>query len=59
MNHALLALLNPEQAKGEICGANELERRRGLTSELDEMWSYMAKKANPHWLWHAIPPNNV
>ncbi len=23
-------------------------------SELDEMWSYVGKKANPRWLWHAI-----
>jgi insertion element IS1 protein InsB len=33
---------------------DELERRRGLTSEVDEMWSYVAKKRNPRWLWHAI-----
>jgi hypothetical protein len=25
-----------------------------LTSELDEMWSYVGKKAEPRWLWHAI-----
>jgi insertion element IS1 protein InsB len=30
------------------------EQRRGLKSELDEMWSYVGKKANPRWLWHAI-----
>lgn len=23
-------------------------------SELDEMWSYVGKKTNPRWLWHAI-----
>lgn len=22
--------------------------------ELDEMWSYVGKKTNPRWLWHAI-----
>ena len=38
----------------EICRADELEGRRGLTSELDEMWSYVGKKVNPRWLWHAI-----
>ncbi|HEY5864980.1 MAG TPA: IS1 family transposase [Candidatus Tectomicrobia bacterium] len=26
----------------------------GLTSELNEMWSYVGKKAEPRWLWHAI-----
>lgn len=23
-------------------------------SEADEMWSFVGKKANPRWLWHAI-----
>ena len=23
-------------------------------SEMDEMWSYVGKKSNPRWLWHAI-----
>jgi insertion element IS1 protein InsB len=31
-----------------------LEVRRGLSSALDEMWSYVRSKANPRWLWHAI-----
>jgi len=26
----------------------------GLSSEIDEMWSYVGKKANQRWLWHAI-----
>ena len=38
----------------EVCRSEELDRRRGLTSELDEMWSYVRSKANPRWLWHAI-----
>ena len=38
----------------ELCRAEDLALRRGLTSELDEMWSYVGKKANPRWLWHAI-----
>jgi len=38
----------------EICLAEELAQRRGLTSELDEMWAYVARKSNPRWLWHAI-----
>ncbi len=37
-----------------MCRAEELEQRRGLTSELDETWSYVGKKAAPRWLWHAI-----
>ena len=54
MNHGVLASLNPEQVEVEIWRADELEVRRGLSSELDEMWSYVLKKANPRWLWHAI-----
>src|SRR5882762_6611908 len=54
VNHAVLAVVNPEQVEVEIWRADELEVRRGLSSELDEMWSYVARKSNPRWLWHAI-----
>ena len=54
MNHALLALLNPDQIEVEVWRADELARRRGLRLELDEMWSYVARKSNPRWLWQAI-----
>ncbi len=54
MNRAVVAYRNPAHIEVEICRADELEQRRGLSSELDEMWSYVAKKANQRWLWHAI-----
>ena len=54
MNHAVLRLLDPEQVQVEICRADELDQRRGLSSELDEMWAYVTRKWNPRWLWHAI-----
>jgi insertion element IS1 protein InsB len=54
VNQALLAALPPAQVEVERCRAAELEVRSGLASELDEMWSYVAKKANPRWLGHAI-----
>src|SRR5499433_235893 len=54
VNHGVLAVLHPEQVEVEIWRADELEVRRGLSSELDEMWSYVRSKANPRWLWHAI-----
>lgn len=54
MNHVLLAILNPRQVEVEIWREDELARRRGLSSELDEMWSYVRRKSNPRWLWHAI-----
>ena len=54
MNQVVLQHLPPEHVQVEICRADELAQRRGLTSELDEMWSYVSKKAEPRWLWHAI-----
>src|SRR5215510_8564384 len=54
VNRVVLQSLHPEQVEVEICRAEELDHRRGLTSELDEMWSYVGKKAEPRWLWHAI-----
>ena len=54
MNKAVLQHLSPEHVEIEISRADELAQRRGLTSELDEMWSYVGKKAEPRWLWHAI-----
>ena len=54
VNQAVLQHLHPEHVEVEICRADELAQRRGLTSELDEMWSYVGKKAEPRWLWHAI-----
>jgi insertion element IS1 protein InsB len=54
VNHAVLAVLSPEQVEVELWRADKLEVRRGLSSELDEMWSYVARKSNPRWLWHAI-----
>ena len=54
VNKAVLKHLHPEQVEIEMCRADELAQRRGLTSELDEMWSYVGKKAEPRWLWHAI-----
>jgi insertion element IS1 protein InsB len=54
VNQTALKRLPPEQVEVEICRADELAQRRGLTSELDAMWSYVGKKAEPRWLWHAI-----
>ena len=54
MNQAVLQYLPPEHVEVEIWRADALEVRRGLSSELDEMWSYVRSKVNPRWLWHAI-----
>jgi insertion element IS1 protein InsB len=54
VNQAVLQHLHPEQVEVELWRADALEVRRGLSSELDEMWSYVRSKAHPRWLWHAI-----
>ena len=54
VNEPLLQVLHPEQVEVEVCRCEELERRRGLTAELDAMWSDVRCKANPRWLWHAM-----
>jgi hypothetical protein len=54
VNLNVLASVNPEQVEVEIWRADELEVHRGLSSELDEMWSFVQAKAHPRWLWHAI-----
>ena len=54
VNHAVLQRLQPDEVEVEICRADELEVRRGLSSELDEMWSFVKAKTNPRWLWQAI-----
>jgi insertion element IS1 protein InsB len=50
----MLAILNPKQMEVEIWREDELARHRGLSSELDEMWSYERRKWDPRWLWHAM-----
>ena len=54
MNQTVLKHLPPEHVEVELWRADALEVRRGLSSELDELWSYVRSKANPRWLWHAI-----
>ena len=50
----MLAIVHPEQVEVAICRADELEARRGLSSELDELWSFVARTPHQRWLWHAI-----
>jgi len=43
VNQTVLTHLPPAQVEVAICRADELAQGRGLTSELDEMWSYVLK----------------
>jgi insertion element IS1 protein InsB len=46
VNTALLNTLNPDEVTVDIERAGE--------AEMDEMWSFVDRKSNPRWLWHAI-----
>jgi insertion element IS1 protein InsB len=54
VNQKLLQWLEPESVEVEIVRVEEPEEAGLEESELDEMWSYVGKKSNPRWLWHAI-----
>ena len=46
MNDRLLALMNPDKVEVIIRLADE--------AEVDEQWSFVGKKKEQRWLWHAI-----
>jgi IS1 family transposase/transposase-like protein len=46
VNTAFLRMLNPDEVTVDIERAGE--------AEMDEMWSFVRRKTNPRWLWHAI-----
>ena len=54
MNQKLFEWLKPEQVEVDIVRVEEPEASGVEESELEEMWSYVGKKTNPRWLWHAI-----
>lgn len=46
--------INPERVEVEVL-LMESESVKGIKdTELDEMWSFVGKKKNQRWLWHAI-----
>jgi insertion element IS1 protein InsB len=57
VNRKLLQQLKPEEVEVEIVRVEltEESQESGIEeSQLDEMWSFVGKKSNPRWLWHAI-----
>jgi insertion element IS1 protein InsB len=48
VNQVELARLEPAQTVVRLCQWEELE------AEADEMWSYVQRKSQQRWLWHAI-----
>ena len=49
-----MSWLKPESVEVEIVRVEEPVEVGIEESQLDEMWSYVGKKTNPRWLWHAI-----
>jgi hypothetical protein len=54
VSQAVLQHLHPRRWRWSYGVRMRLAVRRGLSSELDERWSYVRSKAHPRWLWHAI-----
>jgi len=54
VQQAVLPHLNSAHVEGERWRAEELEVRRGLRAEFDEMGSAVRSTAQPHGLWHAM-----
>jgi insertion element IS1 protein InsB len=54
VNSQALKQLNPGQAQVGIYLVQPPEEPNELENELDEMWSYVGKKDNTPWLWHAM-----
>ena len=54
MNQKLLQRLKPESVEVDVIRVEESKEAGIEESELDEIWSYVSKKTNPRWLWHAI-----
>ena len=50
MNHPLIERLPPSRV--------EVIVERVEEAEVDEMWSYVGKKKEPRWLWHALDHRN-
>jgi insertion element IS1 protein InsB len=49
-----LSLVNTSVVEGCCPDAITVEVRRVEAAEVDEMWSFVGKKAHQRWLWHAI-----
>lgn len=53
MNHQALAALNSKSVIVEVRRAED-EAKPQSKAEVDELQSFVGKKANQRWLWHAI-----
>jgi len=49
-----LSQVNTSVVEGCCPEAITVEVRRVEAAEVDEMWSFVKRKAHQRWLWHAI-----
>ena len=54
VNKPLLEQIERQQVEVEIVPVKLVAGTSELEGELDEMWSFVQKKENQRWLWHAI-----
>ena len=54
VNLPLLKQLNPEKVAVKIQLFKPTENEDSRESQIDEMWSYVGRKSQERWLWHAI-----
>lgn len=54
MNLSALKHLQSELVEVDIYLVEPPQEKDKVSSEIDEMWSYVEKKSSPRWLWHAI-----
>ncbi|PSB30892.1 IS1 family transposase [Chlorogloea sp. CCALA 695] len=52
VNLSVLKQLKSELVEVDIYLVEQPKEK--VSSEINEMWSYVEKKSNPRWLWHAI-----
>ncbi|MBW4444922.1 MAG: hypothetical protein KME10_27780 [Plectolyngbya sp. WJT66-NPBG17] len=50
----MLAQIDPQQVEVELAPVQLVIEVSLSEGELDEMWSFVQKKENQRWLWHAI-----
>ncbi len=54
VNQPLLEQIEGQQVEVELVPVKLVAGTSELEGELDEMWSFVQKKENQRWLWHAI-----
>ncbi len=54
VNESVLEQLDRQQVTVDVVPVKLTAEPSPLEGELDEMWSFVHKKENQRWLWHAI-----